>query len=110
MKIKDYIKLQKSVKDTKTAKYKFLKSISELLLLPKAENFKRSVKYLAVLSNSYHVELKSLKVEKYKHIEKVLLYKTSEVIQNKNGYSIILPEMFKIIVTYAKFKSVELIF
>ncbi len=110
MNLKAYIKSQKITKDTKKVKLQFLKSVSELLLMPNTQNLKATVKYLSILANSYHIPITAPKLLKDANIETLLLNKTSEIIKNNNGYNILIPEMLKIIVSYAKIKCVELKF
>ena len=110
MNLQSYIQAQKITKDTKTTKLQFLKSVSELLLTPNPENLKLTIKYLSILANSYHVTIKPLKATKSKYIETVLLNKVSEIIKNEYGYMQLIPETFKIIVSYAKNKGIKLIF
>ena len=111
MNINEFIKKQRIVKNTDNIKLYLLKSITELLLMPKHDNLKQVVKYLSILSNSFHINLKiSLKTNKITDIETKLLNKTSEIIKNNKGYSILVPEMFKIIIVFAKSKDLQLDF
>ena len=112
MNLRTYISKQQKVKDTNIVKLQLLKSIFELVLFPKYENLKTVITYFAILSNNFHIvistEIKNL--PKKTDIEKLLLTKTSELIQNKQGYKEILPEMIKIIIHFAKSKDIKLEF
>ncbi len=112
MNLQTYISKQKTAKNTDTVKLQLLKSISEILLMPKYENLKQVIKYFSILSNSFRIPIntKFKNLPKDKNIENLLLEKTSELIQNKHGYMNILPEMIKIIVSYAKSKNIKLQF
>ncbi len=111
MNLNEFIRKQQISKNTENIKLHLLKSVSELLLVPKPEHLKPVIKYLSILANSYHVNIKSsVKAQKFKNIDKTVLNKTSELIKNESGYKILLPEMFKIVVSFAKSKSIQLDF
>ena len=109
MNLNEFIRKQQISKNTEKIKLHLLKSVSELLLIPKPEYLKPVIKYLSILANSYHVNIESsIKAQKFNDIDKMVLNKTSELIKNENGYKELLPEMFKVIVSFAKIKSIQL--
>ena len=111
MNLKTYITGQSKTDTPKKTKLQFLKSISDLLLKPTHENFKTTIKHLSILAKTYTVPIKDYKPQKTaKNIDKELLYKTSEIIKNHKGYIHLLPEVFKLLVSFAKTNNIKLEF
>ena len=110
MNLATFIKKQNKSKNPKKTKLHFLISVSELLLMPTSENLRHTIKYLSILANTYHIPTNTMRPQKIKDIDNVLLNKTSEIILNGKGYAILIPETFKIIVSFAKNKGIKLTF
>ena len=110
MNLKNYMTEQSRTDTPKKTKLQFLKSISNLLLKPTHENFKTTIKYLSILAKTYSVPIRAIKAQVNKNVENDLLNKTAEIIKNHKGYNHLLPEIFKLLVNFAKSKNIKLEF
>ena len=110
MTINEFIRKQKFSKNTETTKLNLLKSVSDFLISPKKDNFKTVIKYLSILANTYHIDLINSKSQTIKTNKNELLNNIGKLIQNKSGYMNILPETYKMIVSYAKSLKIEFSF
>ena len=106
--MKNYMNKQKTFKDTDITKIQLLKAVSELLLSPDNNNLSGAIKYLAILAKTFRIELRQIKLDTKTDINKALLYKLSEIIQNKHGYIELLPETFELIKQFAKKYNLKL--
>ena len=105
MNIKDYINQVEIAEDKDKAKLQLLNSVTNLLLSFSKESLSETLKFFAILAKTYHIEMSRTKSEFPKNITKAILYKMSEIIQNKEGYAKLLPELYFLIKYYEKKKN-----
>jgi len=107
MNINEYVNEQKFSHDTDKTKLQLLQAATNLLLSPSEEYYSGAIKFTAILAKTFHIEIKQKKIEGFKSIDKAILYKLSEIIQNKHGYIELIPEFYNMLKLYKKEKLIQ---